>query len=63
MVSGALAAKAKKRFSRRKNAFSLIRLWRMKEISAASCGAHFSSRLPLRTAVDFPPLQRTRLVA
>jgi hypothetical protein len=63
MVSGALAAMVKTRFSRRKNAFSLIRLWRTNEISAAPCGAHFSSRLPLRTGVDFPPLQRTRLVA
>jgi len=63
MVSGALAAKVKKRFSRRKNAFSVIRLWRTKEISAAPCGAHFSSCLALHTAVDFPLLQRTHLVA
>src|SRR4029078_594372 len=41
MVSGALAAKVKKRFSRRKNAFSLIRLWRTKEIFAAPCGRAF----------------------
>jgi hypothetical protein len=54
MVSGALAATVKTRFSRRKNAFSLIRDECKHAMRAAPHDAHFSSLQDRRLAIVFP---------